>query len=239
MWDAVRERGEVLIGDEDLRQLTELRNALRAIPGVFLDDQHQYSVRAFIYRNEARGAMAQIMESMRAAPYGECAVGPLPGLLVNGVLDKLSLDRLTFHQNAIDTTFVSRHVDKGTGLIALRDWVLGQAVETIAVGDSDQDLPSFRQATRSYAPSNISCRFEAELLGCRVVRAPNQRGLLEIAQLVTGSEVDGGSAFAFGGKRPDDERDPWIEVLAAADRHWARNFFSSVFDRSILRAVTR
>ena len=45
LWDAVRQREQVLISSETIRQLEELRRHLRDIPGVFLDERHQYSIR--------------------------------------------------------------------------------------------------------------------------------------------------------------------------------------------------
>ena len=67
----------------------------------------------------------------------------------------LRLDRLAFHHTMIDTAIVAKEVDKGTGLVALRDWVLAPDAETIAVGDEESDLAMFRVATRSFAPSNL------------------------------------------------------------------------------------
>ena len=63
----------------------------------------------------------------------------------------LGLDQLSFHHTMIDTTIVAKDLDKGTGLSALRDWVMGPDAETIAIGDSEADLPMFRAATRSFA----------------------------------------------------------------------------------------
>src|ERR1700731_550638 len=85
----------------------------------------------------------------------------------------------------IDTTVVAKEVDKGSGLSALRNWVLGADAETIAVGDQEPDLAMFRVATRSFAPANIGCARQARLLGCQIVRHSFQRGLLEIACMLT------------------------------------------------------
>lgn len=229
MWDAIKERGEVLVDSAALQQFEKLRRRLREIPGVFLDDRHQYSVRAFTYRRMGRGMLAQMMETVRAAPYGDSAVGPLPALLVHDVMNELGLDLLTFHQNAIDTTFAAKHVEKGTGLVALRDWVLGPEAETIAIGDSDQDLSMFRAASQSYAPSNISCRREARLFGCKIAKRPYQRGLLEIARKITQSaETSGGRGLS--NNEIANCIDDLQTVLAAADRSWIKNLLSSLAD---------
>jgi hydroxymethylpyrimidine pyrophosphatase-like HAD family hydrolase len=239
MWDAVRGRGEVLVEPDALHQLEQLRRRLREIPGVFLDDRHQCSVRAFSYRNEARGTLAQIMKSIRAAPYGESAVGPLPALLVHHVLKELGLDLVTFHQNAIDTTFVAKRVDKGTGLAALRDWVLGSEAETIAIGDSDQDLPMFHAATRSYAPSNIACGREAQLVGCQVASRPYQRGFLEIARMIAPSVGAAAGSALLTDAMTGGQGDGIVAILGAADRGWLGNFFGSFGDPAGFGAFTR
>ena len=59
------------------------------------------------------------------------------------LMTALGLDRLSFHHTMIDTTIVAKDLDKGTGLSALRDWVMGPDAETIAIGDSEADLPMF------------------------------------------------------------------------------------------------
>jgi hydroxymethylpyrimidine pyrophosphatase-like HAD family hydrolase len=74
---------------------------------------------------------------------------------VHRLLVDLRLDRLAFHHTSIDTHIVAKEVDKGTGLAALRDWVLAKDAETIAVGDGEPDLAMFRVAARSFAPANV------------------------------------------------------------------------------------
>ena len=96
------------------------------------------------------------------------------------LLEDLRLDQLAFRETAFDIAIVAKEVDKGTGLVALRDWVLAPDAETIAVGDDEPDLAMFRVATRSFAPSNIGYRAQARLLGCQIAPSPYQRGLLDI-----------------------------------------------------------
>ncbi len=124
VWDAVSGRGRALISTEAARQLDELRKALRRIPGVFLDDRHQYSVRAFTYRDKPRGLLSMLVSALRSSGVGDGALAPLPDLVINHVMADLGLDRLCFHHTTIDTTIVAKEADKGSGLAALRDWVL-------------------------------------------------------------------------------------------------------------------
>src|SRR5262249_51839330 len=147
------------------------------------------------------------------------------------LMTDLGLDRLSFHHTSIDTTVVAKETDKGSGLVALRDWVLGPAAETVAVGDQAPDLTAFRVATHSFAPANISCTREARLFGCRIVRASHQKGLLEIARAIIAADPQG--------HRPDSKPlvpavtrdDLFMQSLHAADRGWAANLVAALFGR--------
>jgi hypothetical protein len=151
----------------------------------------------------------------------------------------LGLDRLSFHHTTIDTTIVAKEVDKGSGLLALRDWVLSADAETIAVGDQEPDLAMFRVATRSFAPANIGCARQARLLGCQIARHADQRGLLEIARGLT--HPDGQGCERCAGARTTSARgdDLFMDVLRAADRTWATNLIDAIFDRGIFRIFKR
>ena len=153
------------------------------------------------------------------------------------LLVDLQLDQLTFHHTTIDTTVVAREVDKGTGLVALRDWVLGRDAETIAVGDTEHDLAMFRAATRSFAPSNINCRPQARLLGCRIARYPHQRGLLEIVGKIIHSDK-AGSVLEKPSIAPRGD-DLFMTVLHAADQKWSTNLGKAVFNPAAYRIFIR
>jgi hydroxymethylpyrimidine pyrophosphatase-like HAD family hydrolase len=164
IWDAVARRGRALVGADAMRQLAELKVALQRIPGVFLDDRHEYSLRAFTYRDKSSSLMASLMGSMRSSSIGDGALAPLPSATVQHLLADLRLDRLGFEHTSIDTAIFAKEVDKGAGLLALRDWVLGGETETVAIGDHEADLAMFRVATRSFAPSNIGLRYQGAAL---------------------------------------------------------------------------
>jgi hydroxymethylpyrimidine pyrophosphatase-like HAD family hydrolase len=235
LWDAVHQRGQVLIGPEAARQLDELRRNLRRIPGVFLDDRHQYSIRAFTYQDQPRGLLATLMKSMRSHGVGDGALAPLPSLLVRHLMKNSGLDRLCFHHTTIDTTILAKEVDKGSGLSALRDWVLAADAETIAVGDQEPDLAMFRVATRSFAPANIGCARQARLLGCQIVRQSYQQGLLEIARALTHADGRRCERCGEGKTRSVRNQDLFMDVLRAADQSWATNLMGAVFDPGTLR----
>jgi hydroxymethylpyrimidine pyrophosphatase-like HAD family hydrolase len=239
VWDAVSKRGRVLITPEAERQLDELKRNLQRIPGVFVDDRHQYSIRAFTYLPKPSGLISALVRSIRSFGVGDGVLAPLPTLLVQHLMKDLGLDRLSFHHTTIDTTIVAKEVDKGSGILALRDWVLSADAETIAVGDQEPDLAMFRVATRSFAPANIGCARQARLLGCQIARHADQRGLLEIARVLT--HPDGQGCERCAGAKTTSARgdDLFMDVLRAADRTWAANLIDAIFDRGIFRIFKR
>jgi hydroxymethylpyrimidine pyrophosphatase-like HAD family hydrolase len=239
LWDAVAQRERVLISPEPMRQLNELRRTLRQLPGVFLDDRHQYSIRAFTYQDKARGLIRSLVSSMRSSSIGDGALAPLPTLTIQQMMVDLGLDRLRFHQTMIDTTIVAKDVDKGTGLLALRDWVLASDAETVAVGDSESDLPMFRAATRSFAPAHIGCARQARLLGCQISRHPFQRGLLDIARSLVHPHGQRGEPCAEVAATLQDSRALFLELLQAADQPWAKNLIGAFLDPAAFRIFMR
>ena len=226
IWDAVNKRGRALIGAEAASQIETLKAELERMPGVFLDERHQYSIRAFTYQDKPRSMTARLLKYLRSSSVGDGAVAPVPTLLVQHLIADLGLDRLSFHHTLIDTTIVAKEVGKGSGLVALRDWVLSAEAETVAVGDQEPDLWMFRAATRSFAPANIGPAREARLLGCRIARQPYQRGLLEIARALTHSDAPASNEAAAGS-------DLFMDALRAADRSRAANLARALLARIV------
>src|SRR3989442_4600021 len=105
-------------------------------------------------------------------------------MLIRNLLAGLGADRLDFHQTYLDTAVLAKETDKGRGLEALLALSGTDSYETIAVGDSEADLPMFRVARRSFAPSHISCRPAAVRLGCRIADGAFQPGLLGIVRSI-------------------------------------------------------
>lgn len=236
LWDAVAKQGRPLIDEETIVQFDELRKELRRTPGVFLDERHQYSIRAFMFEKRPASSLMRFVHSVRSFNVGEGAPIPLPTLVVNHLLTTLKLDRLSFHHTLIDTAIVAKGVDKGSGLAALRDRVLGPDAETIAVGDTEADLPMFRAATFSFAPAQISCRRQARLLGCSVSRYRYQRGLLDIVRTFLKCEPTGEPIERVN--EPEGES-LFLELLRAADGLEARALLRVLFDRATFRIFLR
>jgi hydroxymethylpyrimidine pyrophosphatase-like HAD family hydrolase len=230
LWDAVRQRERVVISAETVRQLEELKRHLQGIPGVFLDERHQYSIRAFTYRKKSPRLIDSLLSSAHSSSVGDGALAPISTHILCQLLVDLRLDRLTFHHTTIDTTIVAKEADKGTGLAALRDWVLADDAETIAVGDTEHDLPMFRMASRSFAPSNINCRRLAQLCGCQISQFPYQRGLLEIVAKIIHSNKERCEQCAVTQTHTHRIDDLFLTVLQAADQTWTKNLASAMFN---------
>jgi len=219
IWDAVREQERVLVNTESLRQLEQAQDALRRIPGVFLNGDYQYSIRAFTYQ----GGYTK----------------PLPPLLVQDVLASLKLDRLEAHHTGLDTAILAKEINKGAGLLSLLAFVALPADNILAIGDSEPDLAMFRVANRSFVPGNISCRDQADLLGCYVATLPYQPGLLQIARKIV--HPDGGACDhcqSVETSWPKDN-DLFASLLSVADKKPFSLLLRNSFDLPALAAVFR
>ncbi|MDE2166381.1 MAG: HAD hydrolase family protein [Alphaproteobacteria bacterium] len=205
IWDATTSQGRVLLDDVALEQLAALRALLKAMPGIFVDDGYGCSIRAYTYAR--KGTV------------------PLPELLVRNLIAENGFDRLLAHQTTIDTTILAKDVDKGTGLAALLAWT-GHAGDTVAVGDSETDLPMFAVAGRSFAPAHIDCARLARAVGCEIAQAPFQCGLLEIAQRLVG---------AHDAAVPAARDDVFWSLLKAADCSRAANLWRALREPTAYR----
>jgi hydroxymethylpyrimidine pyrophosphatase-like HAD family hydrolase len=159
IWDAVSGKERVLISDESLDKLARVRNALSRIPGVFLNDDFHYSIKAYTYE------------------HGRCV--PIPRVVVQDIVAALGIDGLGIHPTYTDTAIISAETDKARGMVELIRLAGLTDADTHAIGDTASDLPMFRAAVHSYAPGNVSCGPAARLLKCRIASRAYQSGLLE------------------------------------------------------------
>lgn len=217
VWDAVTGGTRVLVTPESRDELRLFKEALRRIPGVFLNDRYEHSLRAYAF------------EGGRTVP--------LPTTLVHGVLAQMRLARLRVQQTFLDTAIVAREVDKGKGLLALLQLAKRPDLETIAIGDSEADLAMFQVARRSWAPSHISCRPLARLLGCRIARRSYQAGLLEAVRFI--AHPDGrGCARCQDCESPAAEGLLW-DLMRMADRQPRACLLRALLDPMALRTFVK
>jgi hydroxymethylpyrimidine pyrophosphatase-like HAD family hydrolase len=217
VWDAATDRTEVLVTPESREQLERLAKGLRRIPGVFLNDRYQHSLRAYSYE---RGRTVA-----------------LPTALVRGLVADLGLDRLRVHQTNLDTTVLADGVDKGSGLLALLALAGANGVETIAIGDSEPDLAMFRVASRSFAPSHMSARAVACQLGCRIASRSYQPGFLGAVRTIVHPRGDH-CPRCNACRGPHGDGLFW-KTLEAADRHPFRSLLRALADPQALKAFQR
>jgi hydroxymethylpyrimidine pyrophosphatase-like HAD family hydrolase len=219
IWDALSEQERVLVSAESLRQLEQAQDALRRIPGVFLNGDYQYSLRAFSYQGSR--------------------TTPLPRLLVQDLITSLRLDRLEVHHTGLDTAILAKEINKGTGLLSLLGFVGLPADNVLAIGDSEPDLAMFRVANRSFVPGNVSCRDEARLLGSHVANLPYQPGLLQIARKIVhpeGGTCDRCRAIDAGWPKNSGL---FVSLLSVADEKPLPLLLRNSFDPSALAAALR
>lgn len=217
IWDAVNDRERVLVRSESLEQLQALRGRIRNIPGVFVNDDYRYSLKAFVY---AHGTTV-----------------PLPEGVIQDLMASLKLDRLRLRQTFTDSTVTAKDSDKGKGLLELLSLVGDADLETIAVGDSEADLAMFAVASRCFAPSNISCKQAARLLGCQIASKPYQCGLLSIVETLLHPDrerCDRCRDLSF-----PDGTDVFWKLLQCADRSRQELLFHSIFDPMAIKAFVK
>lgn len=154
-----------LLGPGDQELLDRLRDLLRAAPGVAVDDDFRFSVRAY------RAGLRR---------------GPVPAATLDAVLDAVGADRqrLRVVPGLGQTDVVAARVDKGTGLAELAR-LLDSAPVHLAVGDSASDIPMFALAQHAYAPANADDAVRAAP-GVRVLGPAYAAGLAEAAAHVLG-----------------------------------------------------
>ena len=168
--DAVGGREVALTTRSASEQLQDCREALRALPGVFVDHEYRYAVRAYRYQ-------------------GGTTVG-LADSEVQGLLSRSDFRELACITKSSDTYIVQRGITKGTAVAAVKHYLGRPETPVIAMGDSVEDVPMLETATTWYAPADCSLEVRklalerggrGEGTGHITVRS-RQRGFLEAAQ---------------------------------------------------------
>jgi len=217
IYDAVTGRQLVLVSQESLQELEQVRHALRQIPGVFLNDDYRYSLRTFTYQQ------------------GRTA--PLPPLVIQDLMAGLRIQRLRVHQTGLDTAIIAKEVDKGRGLRALLAFAGLSSGPVLAVGDSEPDLAMFEAASRCFAPGNVTCSRQALLLGCYISSSPYQPGLLEIAHQIVHPRGDECGRCKVEMESRHRHNALFLEMLDSADERPLRFILRHLLDGSMLAAL--
>jgi hydroxymethylpyrimidine pyrophosphatase-like HAD family hydrolase len=219
VFDAVANKGTRLVNGEALEQLRELRQALQQVPGVFLHDGYEYSIRAYTYGRN--GTIA------------------LPSAMLPNLISRLKLNRLRWLQTTIDTTILARDVNKGRGLKELLYWAGHPDLKTVAIGDSEPDLAMFRAADRSFAPGHVGCRDLVRAVGGQIARDPYQLGLLCIVRSLVHPEGDGCRLCPPNEIEHGAHDRFFLDLLEAADQKPLVSLFRALLHPTALRVIVQ
>jgi hydroxymethylpyrimidine pyrophosphatase-like HAD family hydrolase len=159
--DPLSQREISLVEPEAREQLNRCKTAIQALPGACVDPNYRTAVRAFRYKQNRTQGLSEAE--------------------VREVLERAGLALLTFLPTDADTTIVPKGTHKGSGLLWAKKYLRFEGDTVAAIGDNDQDLDMFRAANLAFAPANSSksVREFAAAGGCKLMRQPYQRGLLE------------------------------------------------------------
>jgi hydroxymethylpyrimidine pyrophosphatase-like HAD family hydrolase/adenine/guanine phosphoribosyltransferase-like PRPP-binding protein len=180
-----------LVTEHERLLLDELREVLRAVPGVSINDDYRYSVRA-----------------LRT---GERHSSALPAEIVDAALRVLGDDQdgVRVVTGMRQTDFVAAATDKGTGLEMLASMLCtpsGAPSEVeLAVGDTESDLPMLALARHAYAPGNATAGVRASAV--TVVRPAYAAGLAHAVGRLLGHPPGGCSVCG------QNRHDPAARVL--------------------------
>jgi hydroxymethylpyrimidine pyrophosphatase-like HAD family hydrolase len=216
VWDRLSGREKLLVSDESLRQIDILKEFLRGIPGVFLNEDYQYSIRAYTYQKGTTVA--------------------LPTPMIRDAIAKLQLDRLHYHQTFIDTAVVAKETDKGKALLALLELAGVPGLTAYAIGDSEPDLPMFAAAQRSFAPGNTTCRKAARAVGCWIADEGYQQGLLSIARRIVHPDGSRCGQCRLPAVGVEGSEAVIYELLKLADESRLKRLLRAVADPMMIRS---
>jgi hypothetical protein len=158
--DAFRDREIPLTGGPGAEELHACRAAIQKLPGVFLDSNYRYAVRAYRYKDGTTVGLAtdEIKAFLKGAGFS----------------------KLTFVGRDADTYIVQKRTGKGAALRFVRRLIGSGDVPVTAIGDSKQDIGMLAAADFAYATANCEplVRRLSRQGNCRVLRQGFQSGLL-------------------------------------------------------------
>jgi hydroxymethylpyrimidine pyrophosphatase-like HAD family hydrolase len=191
-----------LVSISQLRALSRLREILRKVEGVRVDDDHQHSIR--IYRLGSNGT--------RLAP---------SLALINGLLTEQGmLGSLTVHVGDAQVDLVAAGVDKEVGLRALLSQLGIDAASdgprplALAVGDGLADIPMFSLAQLAAAPAHAPAAVRRA--AGRGMPRPYQAGFADAVTTLLGHRPGSCAVCSMPVLSPDAEA--MMTLLSAQER---------------------
>ncbi len=125
-----------LVDNETTEELRRLRELVQCLQGVFVDTTYRYAIRA--YRYNAKGTEGLKREE---AEY---------------LLKQSGFQRIKIILRQADTYFVGKSIDKGKAMEEYLTRMQYIRDMSVAIGDSDEDIPMLKIAARAFAPKNCS-----------------------------------------------------------------------------------
>jgi len=220
IWDDLEQKAIALASEAALDQLERLRAALKAIPGIYLNSNHHYSIKAF--------------------SYGKSRTLPLPTAMIGELFSRLNLDELKVKISHLDLCVLDKSVDKGQALLklmALKGFTNGR---TGSVGDTESDFPMLRVTSQGFLVNNSDAELKRKSRGhaIEVVSHSFQKGLLQSVILFLHPEERKPCDLCQATLRELENRDGLLWQLAEiAD--WPRwRHLTHAFDRTFLEPFT-
>jgi len=161
IWDDLEQKPEALVSAAALEQLEAVRAALKEIPGVYLNPDHRYSIKAYLF---ARGRTA-----------------PLPTAMMGELFARLGTDQLKAKASYLDLTILDKNIDKGQALLKLLALKGLENGRSGSVGDSESDFPMLRVTSQGFLVNNSDAELKRKTRGhaIEVVSQSFQNGLLQ------------------------------------------------------------
>jgi hydroxymethylpyrimidine pyrophosphatase-like HAD family hydrolase len=161
VWDGLGERMDNLVSGEAMDEIEKVRKALQEIPGVFLNPNYRFSIRAYTF--------------------GKMRTAPLPPATIGEIFARLEVHCLNAKASFIDTAITDKDVDKGKALLKLRAMKNVKEGRIGSVGDTESDFPMLSVASHGYLVNNSTAELKrkARGFGIEVMNGAFQKGLLE------------------------------------------------------------
>jgi hydroxymethylpyrimidine pyrophosphatase-like HAD family hydrolase len=207
--DAAQKNEVPLIDEAGVRQLAKCRDAIRALPGIFLDPGYEYSIRA--YRYQGRGTAGLKVSEIQE------------------VLKSPEFSHLTYICRAADTYILQKGADKGLGVRFVKQYLKNDA-PVAAIGDSEQDIPMLESSDYRYAPANCSpaLRQLAKTVECRVLKQSWQAGLLAAVHHRLKNDGIRPGESSNRSLMPDEFRGVMQTLLCVADRPLSQHLLAGL-----------
>ncbi len=199
IYDNERKTEIPLIDDDVNAALNACREVIGNSDGVFIDPDYKYALRVFKYaKHGISGLTSEEAES---------------------VIKRAGVKSLKAIVHGADTYLVGIRNDKGNAVASYKEYLKKFTGQTIAMGDSDEDIPMLEKVNIAFSPGNCSTRIRdlARQEKVKVVQGNIQSGLLSAVQLLTRANRSEGKVQLLREFPPDSLESLIVDLLTLAD----------------------